>query len=137
MMRFALPLLALVVTSCAATPAQIARDEADAARTAAKLEQRLAGYVPERTVDCIRPINANVDIYGDVLVYRETGTRLYKTKTNGGCFGLKRDDIIVTRSFNGQLCRGDIVRTIDRANGFDTGSCAFGEFTTYVRDRRG
>lgn len=137
MLRFALPLAALIVSSCTATPAQIAREQADDARTQSKLDKRLAGYTPGKTVDCIRPINANVDIYGDTLVYRDTGNRLYRTTTSGGCFGLKRDDIIVTRSFGGQLCRGDLVRTVDRSSGFPSGACSFGDFTPYTRDRRG
>ena len=137
MLRFALPVAALILSSCAATPAQVARQQADTARDLAKLEKRLVGYTPGKTVDCIRPINANVDIYGDTLVYRDTGSRLYRTTTSGGCFGLKRDDIIVTRSYNGQLCRGDIVRTVDRTNGFSSGACSFGDFVTYTRDRRG
>lgn len=137
MLRFALPAAALILSACAATPAQIAQEQSEAARTQAKLEKRLTGYTPGRTVDCIRPVNASVDIYGDTLVYRETGSRLYKTTTSGGCFGLRRDDIIVTRSFNGQLCRGDLVHTVDRGSGFPSGACAFGDFTTYVRNRRG
>ncbi len=136
-MRFALPIAALILSSCAATPAQIAREQADTARDQAKLDKRLAGFTPGRTVDCIRLVNANVDIYGDTLVYNDTGTRLYKTTTTGGCFGLRRDDIIVTRSFNGQLCRGDIVHTVDRTSGFPSGACSFGEFQTYTRNRRG
>ena len=137
MKRFALPAVALVLSACAATPAQIAQEQADTARDQAKLDKRLAGFTPGKTVDCIRPINANVDIFGDTLVYREGGTRLYKTTTSGGCFGLRRDDIIVTRSYNSQLCRGDIVRTVDRGSGFPSGSCTFGDFVVYSRDRRG
>lgn len=136
-MRFAVSAAALLLSGCAATPAQIAQEQADAARVQAKLDRRLAGYAPGRTVDCIRPTSGGVDIFGDTLVYRETGARLYVTRTSGGCFGLRRDDILVTRSSSGQLCRGDIVRTIDRSGGFPSGACSFGDFTTYVRDRRG
>lgn len=126
---------ALLLTACAATPAQVAREQADDARIAAKLDRKLAGYVPGEPTSCIQPRDANVDIFGDTLVY-DTGSRLYRTQTTGGCFGLRRDDIIVTRSFNGQLCRGDIVRTVDRAAGFPSGSCSFGDFVPYTRPRR-
>ena len=137
MLRFVLPIAALILSSCAATPEQLAREEADAAQTQAKLDKKLAGYTAGRTSECIRPVNADVSIFGDTLVYRDSASRLYKTTTTGGCFGLRRDDIIVTRSFSGQLCRGDIVRTVDRTNGFPSGACSFGEFATYARDRRG
>ncbi len=135
MMRLALPIAALLLTSCASTPAQIAREEADTARTAAKLEKRLAGFTPTGTSSCIRPVNAQVDIFDDTLVYSDSSSRAYVTKTTGGCFGLKRDDIIVTRSYGGQLCRGEIVRTVDRTSGFPSGACAFGDFVTYRRDK--
>lgn len=136
-MRFILPAAALALSSCAATPAQIAAEQAEAQRDDAALAKRLAGYSPGEVRDCIRPYNASVDIYGDTLVYRDSGSRLYKTTTTGGCFGLRRDDIIVTRSFNGQLCRGDLVRTVDRSNGFPSGACSFGDFQVYNRERRG
>ena len=136
-MRFVLPIAALLVSSCTATPAQIAQEQSQAARLDAKLQKRLAGYTPGKPVDCIRPVHANVDIFGDTLVYQDTGARLYRTQTTGGCFGLKRDDIIVTQSYSSQLCRGDIVRTVDRTSGFPSGACSFGDFVPYTRDRRG
>jgi hypothetical protein len=136
MLRFVLPVAALLLSSCAATPAQIAQEQSEAARTAARLEKRLAGYTEGTTTSCIQPFRANVDIYGDTLVYSDRASRLYRTQTSGGCFGLKRGDIIVTKSFNGQLCRGDLVRTVDRTSGFQSGACAFGDFVTYTRDRR-
>ena len=136
MMRLSLPILALMLTSCAATPAQVARDQADTARTQQRLDKRLAGFTPTGTNQCIRPVNAQVDIFGDTLVYSDSASRLHVTNTTGGCFGLKRDDIIVTRSFSSQFCSGDIVQTVDRTNGFPSGACSFGEFVTYTRDRR-
>lgn len=136
MMRFVLPTAALLLSACAATPGEIAREEADQARQSARLERKLAGYTPREPVSCIQPRNAHVDIFGDTLVYND-GARLYRNQTTGGCFGLKRDDIIVTRSIGSQLCRGDIVRTVDRTSGFPSGACAFGDFVPYTRDRQG
>lgn len=139
MFKFALPALplAIALAGCAATPAQIAQEERETAQTQARLDKRLAGYEPGKPMDCIRPYNANIDIYGDTIVYRDSGRRLYKTVTSGGCFGLKRDDIVVTKSWNGQLCRGDLVRTVDRTNGFPSGACSFGEFVPYTKAPRG
>ncbi len=136
-MRFLLPLgIAILAAGCAATPQDIARADAERARDQARLEKRLAGWVPGTPTTCVLARNANVEIYGDTLVYDDRN-RLYRTQTTGGCFGLKRDDIIVTRSFDGgQLCRGDIVRTVDRSAGFPSGACSFGDFVPYTRDRR-
>ena len=136
MIRYLLPALVLLA-GCATTQAD--RDQAAAtdARNEAKLARQLAGYTPGKPVSCIDPNQTNVQIYGDTLVYRNTSARLYLTRTNGGCFGLRRDDIIVTRSPSGRLCQGDIVRTVDRTSGFPSGACAFGEFVPYTRNRRG
>ncbi len=135
MVRYLIPMMLLA--GCTATPAQVARDDARQDRDRAKLEKRLAGFEPGEPVDCIRQFNSNVAIYGDQLLYQEGAGRLYRTQTSGGCFGLKRDDIIVTKSFNGQLCRGDIIRTVDRTAGFQSGACTIGTFTPYRRPPRG
>ncbi len=136
MKRFALLPLAWLTASCAATPAQVAQSEAVAAREQAKLDEKLAGYTRTGTQQCIRPIRANSTVYGDTIIYSDTNARLYVTRTTGGCFGLSRDDIIVTQSFSSQSCQGDIVRTVDRVAGFTSGACSFGEFAVYTRDRR-
>lgn len=134
MVRIVLPGL-LLLGACAATPQEIERAAAADARTAAKLDQRLAGYTPGQPTSCIPMRNTSVEIFGDTLVYRMGSNQLYVTNTNGGCLGLKRDDIIVTRSYGTQLCRGDFVRTIDRATQFPSGACTFGDFTPYTRRR--
>ena len=54
-----------------------------------------------------------------------------RTDTNGGCFGLRRGDAIVTRTYTGQLCRGDILQTVDLVSRIPSGSCTFGAFTHY------
>lgn len=134
MLRLILPALVLL-GGCTMTAAEAERAAADDARTQAKLDSRLSGFVAGKPMDCIDASRANVEIFGDTLVYRDTSRRLYVTKTTGGCFGLKRDDIIVTRSFNARMCRGDIVRTVDRAGGFPSGACSFGDFIPYSRER--
>ncbi|KQN25881.1 hypothetical protein ASE86_06725 [Sphingomonas sp. Leaf33] len=135
-MRIILPLAALALTAgCAATPQQTARADAEQSRDIARLERDLAGWSPGAPQSCIQTRNANVKIYGDTLVY-DDGARRYRNQTTGGCFGLKRDDIIVTQTFGSQFCRGDIVRTVDRTAGFPSGACAFGDFVPYTRDRR-
>jgi hypothetical protein len=43
-------------------------------------------------------------------------------------------DALVTRQFGSQMCRGDIARSADLVAGFQTGSCALGEFIPYRRN---
>jgi hypothetical protein len=141
MLRYVLSALMLpslvLLTSCAITPEQMARQDADTARTEVKLAKALAGYTAGKPVSCISPRNQNTTIFGNAILYSGGSSRKYLTTTNGGCFGLKRDDIIVTRSTNGQLCSGDIVTTVDRTSQFQSGSCSFGDFIPYSRNRRG
>ena len=135
MLKFALPIIALGLASCAATPQQVAREEASAAQSEARLATALAGLVPGNPTACINPRGLNTTTYGDKILYRQ-GRRAYLATTNGGCFGLSRDDIIVTRTPSGQLCRGDIITTVDRNSRFPSGSCSFGDFTPYTRAPR-
>ncbi|URW74695.1 hypothetical protein M9980_08905 [Sphingomonas donggukensis] len=137
-MRIAYPILAgLLLAGCAMSAEEASRQAASDARDQAKLDKRLAGYTPGQPQSCIQPYRAQQqEIFGDTLVYRD-GRRLYVNKTTGGCFGLRRDDIVVTRSFSGQFCRGDIVRTVDRTNSFPSGTCSFGDFVPYTKDGRG
>lgn len=133
MIRIALTAAVLtpLLAACAMTPQETARYQAREDKIAADLEKRLANYEPGRPQSCIRPYQADMTIYGDTLIYRQ-GSTLYRTETTG-CSGLRRDDIVVTKSINGELCRGDIVRTIDRSVGMLSGVCSFGEFTPYKR----
>lgn len=138
MLRFALPMLVLVA-GCAATPEQIAQENARTERDEAKLNRALAGRTAGRPVGCITTRGLNVDIYGDKLLYRNGagGSPAYLNQTTGGCFGFRRDDILVSTTPTGQFCRGDIIRTVDRTSGFPSGSCAFGDFVPYTRAPRG
>lgn len=137
MLRITLSATMILLAGCAMTPEQSAREAAGDARTQAKLDRKLAGYSPGEPRGCIpRTRTMDLSIFGDTLVYRD-GRTLYVNRTSGGCFGLKRDDILVTRSFGSQMCSGEIITTVDRTSSFPSGSCAFGEFVPYTRPRRG
>ncbi|MHA6724120.1 hypothetical protein [Sphingomonas sp. RS2018] len=127
-----LTLTLALLAGCTATAQEAERQAAEDSRVQAKLDKRLAGYTPGRPQSCFRPYQTQQEIYGDTLVYRD-GRRLWVTKTSGGCFGLKRDDIVVTRSTSASYCSGDIVRTVDRTSAFPSGACSFGEFVPYTK----
>ncbi|CAN5549501.1 hypothetical protein BH09PSE4_BH09PSE4_22750 [soil metagenome] len=135
MRRLIFPALALL-TACAATPAQQSQMAERHARDEAKIALALKGLVPGKPATCIDPRDAtNVERHGDTLLYK-TGRRLiYRTDTGGGCFGLDRGDIIVTKSNTGQLCRGDFVHTVDPSSHMQSGACTFGDFVPYTRPK--
>lgn len=128
--------IAIGLAGCAATPREEAARAERRARTASELEARLAGFTPEKPTSCLPNRTARrSEYFGDTIVYEVSGNLLYRTDTSGGC-NLRADDILVTQSTIGQLCRGDIARTVDRASRFTTGSCALGDFVAYRKDRR-
>lgn len=129
-----LPALALLA-GCTATPAQIAREDARVERDDARLARALAGYTAGQPLKCISPQRENTTIFGDRILYGGASSRKYLTTTTGGCFGLKRNDIIVTRSVGGQICAGDIVTTLNPTSQTPSGACSFGEFVPYSRRR--
>lgn len=135
MLRILLPGLLLLTASCAQSPQDIARADAATAKDEARLAKALVGRSAGKPIHCIEQRATDMTNYGGALLYRVGAGRLYLNRPTDGCFGLKNDDILVTRSYSGQLCRGDILRTVDRTTGFPTGSCVFGDFTPYAKER--
>jgi hypothetical protein len=126
---------AALVGGCAATPEQQARTAERRADSAARLDKALAGFTAEQPQSCMPITNPRrTEYYGDTIIYEVSGNLVYRNDTTGGC-ALERDDILVTSTPLGRLCRGDIARTVDRASRFNTGSCALGDFVPYRKRR--
>ncbi len=131
-MRWLLVLPAFLIFGCAETTAGVAQHAQAQKDNELKLAQSLKGLTPAETSECIDLRYANNDErFGDTILYKVSRKLIYRTDTGGGCFGLDRGDTIVTRSFNGRLCRGDIATTVDPTSRTQTGSCVIGTFTTY------
>lgn len=128
MIRAAVPVLVLLA-GCTTT----ATEQSDA-RERARLERALAGLTPGEPIRCLRRDQYNeIRPFGGTILYVAGRNRLWRNDVVGNCAGLRRDDIVVTRSFGGQACDGDIVQTRARNGGFLTGSCSLGKFTPYTR----
>lgn len=134
MRSFVLPLsiAALALNGCALTPAETARAAEQRAATQAALAKDLAGLSPRETRDCLDPnLTSSLKAYGPTLVYRVSGKLSYVNETGGGCEGVERGDILVTKSNSGRLCRGDIATTVEPGSRMPSGSCALGSFVTW------
>lgn len=132
MFRFILPALLLL----GGTAALSADSKGYAAREAAKdkldLDKQLSGLVAGKPRSCIDQSRYRDSTrVGDTILYMNGRSDIMRNDTSGGCMGLRRGDTIVTRSYSGQLCRGDIVQTVDLVGHFPTGSCSFGDFVPY------
>jgi hypothetical protein len=103
-------------------------------REAKILAKELKGKVAGEPQNCISTLGREnmIRISDDMLLYRQSGRLVYQNKLRSPCPGLARDsDVLVTESFGGQLCRGDIVRLVDRTSGMPGPVCSLGEFVPY------
>ncbi len=131
-MRWLLILPAFLVFGAAPTSAGLATHEQQRIADEQELAKALNGLTPSKPQTCINLRDArDTQRVGDTILYKVGRKLIYRTDTNGGCFGLDRGDIIVTRTFNGELCRGDIISTVDPVSRTHTGSCTFGDFIAY------
>ena len=126
--------IATVALAAALTAGGSTAQTTAAERQEAKFAKALEGLTRGEPTSCIsRDRVSYIKTFPDKIVYVLGRNKKWVNETNGGCNGLKHDDIVVTKSFNGQLCRGDIVETRSRSGGMMTGACSLGEFVPYTR----
>ena len=129
-----LTLALLLASGCAVLNNSPARLPVQA-REATRLDAALAGFTPGKPLSCLP--NRDVrgpEAYGDTtLIFRINRNLLYRSETRGSCRGIARGDALITRQFSSQLCAGDIAYSSDLQTGFQSGSCALGDFVPYTR----
>ncbi len=132
--------VAIAVPLClaACAPTDMANMPAPIGEKQAKLlEKELKGKIPGPPVSCLSSLNRydTIRISDDMLLYRANGRLVYQNMLRGKCNGLANDDdIIVTETFGGQHCKGDILRLVDRSSGIPGGFCSLGDFVPYRKD---
>jgi hypothetical protein len=122
-----------LLASCTTAPEPTAR----AADKQAELAQLLVGKLPQKPISCLPHFQAGDMrvIDENTIAFRDGAARTFVAHMNGGCSNLgSGGSALVTHQFGtADLCRGDIARVVDTLNGMTIGSCAFGDFTPYVR----
>jgi len=100
----------------------------------AKLAKILDGRTAGKPVDCvpITQIRSTEIIDRTAIVYTGSNGTLYVNRPSGANF-LDDDDILVSEPYNGQACRIDIIRLIDRGSRMPSGSIGLNDFTPYPR----
>lgn len=98
-----------------------------------RLEKLLDGRVAGKPTICISQSDTrDMEIIdGIALVYKSGGTLYVNRPRNAD--DLDSDDILVTRTSGSQLCRLDMVQTVDRTAHFTTGFVNLSEFVPYRR----
>ena len=133
MRRFVIASLALIARGGAA-PAP-GSNSAESNSDEARIAKALAGFTPGKPVNCIQQFRPtySTEAIGDSILYRFNKRLIYLNKTSGRCDNGRRLDALVIRNFGPQLCRGQIIETVDLFVGFQTGACALGDFTPYTK----
>ncbi|EAQ28802.1 hypothetical protein NAP1_14423 [Erythrobacter sp. NAP1] len=133
------PAAAIAALAMVASQPALAEEHSDAEATemtegeerlAKMLEGRVAGE-PRR---CIRnTLNQPVTIIDETAIVYGRGNTIYVQRTKNP-ESIDDRDALVSRRFNAsQVCRLDIVNTIDPFNGFFTGAVFFDDFIPYTR----
>jgi hypothetical protein len=120
-------LLATAVGAPAATNQRYAKGEA-------RLSKLLDGRDPGKPVSCV-PAQLGSDrmqvIEGTAIVY-DAGSTVYVARPDDPK-SLDSDNILVVDRFGSQICKQDVIRTVDRYSGFTTGVVFLGDFTPYKK----
>ena len=130
MLRYLIPaagagLGALVLQACAAGPQGEPEMSPEAAAT-------LAEYTPTgETLSCLntRRIDRIEPLDERHWLIETTGGDTYLNVVSNGCNGADSDFTYLSYEIpTGQLCRGEIVRVLDRGSDIVSGSCGLGEY---------
>jgi hypothetical protein len=137
-MRNPKPVIAITMLASAAwCGTATARQTAPPAEGVARLETLIAGRTAGKPVYCLnqRTINSVEIVPGTALVYTAIGGTLYVNTPRAGAASLRKDQILVTNTYSGQLCNIDVVQLVDNASRFNEGSLILQEFVPYPKPR--
>ncbi|GAA4049034.1 hypothetical protein [Parerythrobacter jejuensis] len=124
-------LSAFALAALAATPALAEDVEREPTKGEKKLAKLLEGREAGEPESCIRdrPISRFQVIDKTAIVYKIG--RTYWVNYTRDPKNLDDSDTLVFRRFGSQVCKTDIVTTIDRFNGFYTGNVFLDDFVPY------
>jgi hypothetical protein len=95
----------------------------------------LAGRTPGPAKRCVTVSqNQSLTIAADrVILYRESGRRIWRTTPIGTCTRMRPMDTLVIEVFGGSICRGDRFRVVTPGLSIPSAPCRFGDFVPYER----
>ena len=127
----AVVLVLATASGAAAAPREKLSGEAELAKV---LEGRVAG----KPTNCIHlsDIQGSEIIDGTAIVYRMPGNQLFVNRPRGGASSLREDDILLTKTYGGDLCAPEIVTLLDSMSRFQRGFVSLGQFVPYAKEKR-
>lgn len=104
-------------------------------RAEARLAKLIEGRVPGKPQSCIpAQISNRLQVLDQTAVVYDGGDTVYVSRP-ADPRSLDSDDILIINRFGSQLCKQDVIRTVDRTMGFTTGVVFLGDFVPYTRKR--
>lgn len=98
-----------------------------------RLEKLLEGRTAGKPTSCISSADSrDMEVIDGVALVYHSGSTLYVNRPKNAD-RLDSDDILVVRPTGSQLCRLDMVQTVDRMGHFVTGFVNLGDFVPYRR----
>lgn len=101
-------------------------------------EKQLGGKIAGEAQRCLPNFHRLdvVRVSDDMLIYRSSGSLVYRNDLRSACPGLARDsDMMVVRQFGTSTCSGDFFHLVDRSSGIRGPTCVFGDFVPYRKIR--
>jgi hypothetical protein len=130
-MKTLVTLLAGAALALTGATAALARS---AEENEAKLARMLEGRTAGEPVNCISALRSNrMEVIEHVGIVYDSGNTIYVARPSNPD-SLGRNDIVVIERYGGQLCSTDVIRTVDRYQGFTTGAVFLDKFVPYTKD---
>jgi hypothetical protein len=121
---------ALTLTAPAALAAGSGHNAAGEARLAHMLEGRAAG----EPVSCINTVRSNkMEVIDGVAVVYDAGKTIYVARPTDPRMLGRNDALVLDRFSPVRLCVQEPMKTIDRADGFQTGVVFLQDFVPYTK----
>lgn len=127
-------LFACAAMAIAFPAAAHATDESAVSKGEARLAKMLEGRVAGKPQSCISATLSNrLQIIDETAMVYDAGKTIYVARPENPR-SLDADDVLVIKRTGSQLCKQDIIRTVDRSFGFTTGVVFLGDFVPYTKE---
>lgn len=116
-----------------AVGATAAQAETRQERAEARLAEMIEGRVAGEPQTCVTSFRSNgIEVIPYVGIVYDAGDTIYVARATRP-ERLRSTDVPVIERFGSQLCRNDVMRTIDRYSGFTTGALFLEDFVPYTK----
>ena len=102
-------------------------------REEARLAELLQGRVAGTPKSCISAFDMRrLEIFDHTAIVYRAGSTIWVSRPTEA-HSLDASDILVIKRTGSQLCKQDVIRTVDRTNGFTSGVVFLGDFVPYAK----